>query len=533
MPTADLLRLADVLDGAGYASLEVSGGGAFDAAVRRGTESPWERIRAIKARTKTPLMLAVRGRVPRRLAAGRRRPRTPVHGERGGKRDRRLPAPRSPERPGKPARRRRGCERGRTRVRRRASLRIVAATTRCSRRPSASRRSAPRGSCSTTRRACSSRTVAASSSPSCASSPDFPVGLYCQGAGRNGLALALEAARAGADLIGCAVYPVALATHRITGESLAQALAGIGHDTGVDVETIWRGGRARRRAHRRHSDQPSAPAHLGARSTAQAPAGARLGPRRAPSRAAARRPARRGARRGRARSRRGRFPAARRPARADRGSQALVNVLGSSRYSTIVDELRDLILGRFGHTPGPIDPALHRAVELLRNRPAAGADRHRGAPPPRPGSRRQRGRAAPARAVRRRGRAAAPLDPPARGAGRARPRRRRPAQDRDELIRSVVQIVQETGVGEITIEEDGVRVSVRRSVDRRHARRRGATARPTSSTPPSRRGSPMASSRSRARWSAPSTAARSRARRRSWRRTSPSRPGRCCASSRR
>ena len=35
------------------------------------------------------------------------------------------------------------------------------------------------------------------------------------------------------------------------------------------------------------------------------------------------------------------------------GSQALVNVLGASRYATIVDELRDLVLGRFGRTPGP------------------------------------------------------------------------------------------------------------------------------------------------------------------------------------
>ena len=63
MPTADLLRLAEVLDGAGFAYLEVSGGGVFDTAVRRGVESPWERIRALKARTRsTPLALAVRGR---------------------------------------------------------------------------------------------------------------------------------------------------------------------------------------------------------------------------------------------------------------------------------------------------------------------------------------------------------------------------------------------------------------------------------------------------------------------------------------
>src|ERR687886_1709156 len=62
MPTADQLRVAEVLDRAGFAYLEVSGGGCFDSAVRRGVESPWERIRALKARTTTPLGLALRGR---------------------------------------------------------------------------------------------------------------------------------------------------------------------------------------------------------------------------------------------------------------------------------------------------------------------------------------------------------------------------------------------------------------------------------------------------------------------------------------
>src|SRR5438477_10988035 len=62
MPTADILRIAEILDGAGFAYLEVSGGGNFDTAVRRGVESPWERIRALKARTRTPLALALRGR---------------------------------------------------------------------------------------------------------------------------------------------------------------------------------------------------------------------------------------------------------------------------------------------------------------------------------------------------------------------------------------------------------------------------------------------------------------------------------------
>jgi oxaloacetate decarboxylase alpha subunit len=62
LPTAAILELAALLDDAGFAALEVSGGGVFDSAVRRGVESPWERIRAIRARTKTPLGMALRGR---------------------------------------------------------------------------------------------------------------------------------------------------------------------------------------------------------------------------------------------------------------------------------------------------------------------------------------------------------------------------------------------------------------------------------------------------------------------------------------
>ncbi len=62
MPTSALLDLAEILDRAGFAYLEVSGGGVFDSAVHRCVESPWERIRALKTRTTTPLALAVRGR---------------------------------------------------------------------------------------------------------------------------------------------------------------------------------------------------------------------------------------------------------------------------------------------------------------------------------------------------------------------------------------------------------------------------------------------------------------------------------------
>src|SRR5512132_2186066 len=61
--TSRLLELADILNGAGFAYLEVSGGGCFDTAVRRGVESPWERIRAIRSRCSTPLGMALRGRL--------------------------------------------------------------------------------------------------------------------------------------------------------------------------------------------------------------------------------------------------------------------------------------------------------------------------------------------------------------------------------------------------------------------------------------------------------------------------------------
>jgi oxaloacetate decarboxylase alpha subunit len=145
-------------------------------------------------------------------------------------------------------------------------------------------------------------------------------------------------------------------------------------------------------------------------------------------------------------------------------SQALLNVLTANRYSTMVDELRDLVNGGFGRTPGPVDPALVRAVEHFgddgSNEPVdldelrANAD----------------GVAASEeellllalfgeeaepllRAIRQRSGGDESL-----AAGGV-------DQARQERIREVVRIVQETGVGEITIEEDGMRVSVRRTAD--------------------------------------------------------------------
>ena len=38
----------EMLDAAGFHVLEVTGGGCFQTAIQRGTESPWERIRNLK-----------------------------------------------------------------------------------------------------------------------------------------------------------------------------------------------------------------------------------------------------------------------------------------------------------------------------------------------------------------------------------------------------------------------------------------------------------------------------------------------------
>ncbi len=72
MPTVDLLQLAEILDGAGFAYLEVSGGGVFDTAVRRGVESPWERIRALNGAHEDAARDGPARPLPRRLAARRR-----------------------------------------------------------------------------------------------------------------------------------------------------------------------------------------------------------------------------------------------------------------------------------------------------------------------------------------------------------------------------------------------------------------------------------------------------------------------------
>ena len=68
----------------------------------------------------------------------------------------------------------------------------------------------------------------------------LPIGIYCQGSAGTRSPRRLEAARAGADRIACAVYAVALVLHRVAGEGLADVLEGLGLASGVDSEHLWR-----------------------------------------------------------------------------------------------------------------------------------------------------------------------------------------------------------------------------------------------------------------------------------------------------
>jgi oxaloacetate decarboxylase (Na+ extruding) subunit alpha len=464
MPTADLLRLAELLDGAGFAYLEVSGGGVFDNAVRRGVESPWERIRALKMRTKTPLALALRGRflVGTRPVGGDFARRFVASAAQSGIDIFRLHDPLNDVDNLREA--------GEAIVDSGAEFEagLLYGSGRHEALVDAAKRLPELGA---------SRLLlndpAALLQPHRASElvaelrdvSGLPVGLYAQGAGGNALASALEASRAGADVIATAVYPVALTMHRVSAEAAAQALAGLGLATGVDMDILWA---AAELVDEHIGDEPVAPVapRIAVRAAQQKLPVGLVGALDQQLRA-----------RGSAdrldevldevakvRDEVGSPPLAA-PIGQIVASQALLNVLTANRYSTMVDELRDLVQGRFGRTPAPVDPALVRAVELF----AGGADEE---PPVDLDDLRDEAdglasseeellllalfgeEAEPLlRSIRERSGGEESLG--ARGVDQARA----------EKIREVVRIVQETGVGEITIEEDGMRVSVRRTAE--------------------------------------------------------------------
>jgi oxaloacetate decarboxylase alpha subunit len=150
------------------------------------------------------------------------------------------------------------------------------------------------------------------------------------------------------------------------------------------------------------------------------------------------------------------------------GSQALLNVLSASRYSVVVDELRSLVEGHLGTTPAPIEKSIERIVSLTAD-PDSVEDAT--APPLREVRAQAEGLASSEEELLLLGLFGDNAEPLLRTIrGRSSGDDSLAAggvdQARAERIRELVRIVQETGIGEVTIEEAGMRVSVRRTEER-------------------------------------------------------------------
>src|SRR5215211_6127143 len=429
--TSRLLQLADILDGAGFAYLEVSGGGCFDALVRRAVESPWERIRAIRARCETPLGMALRGRF---LVGSRPLSRDLVQrfvrsAAESGISTFRIHDPLNDLENLKDAAQAVN-ETGSELAVGLGAARILVHD--------------PAGSIDPAR----TRELVEAVSEACG----LPVGLYCQGTAGAALAASMEAARAGADFIACAIYPVALSIHRVSAEAAAKALSGVGFDTGIDLGVLWR---ACELVDASLGEEPVAPlsprvavraAELDARLRAQGFADrlddvleemARI------------------------RSEVG-WPPLASPIGQVLGSQATIHVLSAQRWTLVVDELRDLVNGRYGRPPGEVEPLVRRAVELIEDgRPSEDAvrlDALRDAAGGLATSEEEllllalfgEGAEPLLTSLRSRGRRDAP-----EGAGLER--------GDTERLRELIRVVQEMGIGEVTIEEGETRITVRRA----------------------------------------------------------------------
>ena len=243
--TARVLEVAELLDGAGFAALEVSGGGCFDAAVKRAAESPWERIRALRARcSKTPLQMALRGRflVGSRPVSDDLTRRFILCAAESGIDIFRLHDPLNDVEnlaASAAAVREAG---GRLY----AGLAFSGHMANLERVVEKAKRLADLGA----DHVLLHDPAGALDPGTCgqvvarlAEESGVPVGLYCQGTGGNALAMAIEAARNGAEPIATAAYPVATTLNRVSSELLCAALSGLDLEHGVDTDAAWEASR--------------------------------------------------------------------------------------------------------------------------------------------------------------------------------------------------------------------------------------------------------------------------------------------------
>jgi oxaloacetate decarboxylase alpha subunit len=468
VPTGEVLRIAEILDTAGFACLEVSGGGVFDASVRRGVESPWERIRAIDARTTTPLGIALRGRflvgskpvspdIVRRFVACAAENGIDIF---------RLHDPLNDVSNLREA--------GEAIVGAGGELHVglVYSPGRTGEADALVEQARKLGELGAARVLLNDPTggllphVTQELVERLGEASGLPVGLYVQAAGGTALANALVATRVGADVVATAVYPLALALHRIAGESLAEVLSGLDRETGVDVGRLWEASDV---VDEHIGDEPLAP--LAPRIAVRAaqydlPAGlvAALDTH-LRAHAAGDRLLDTLTEVVRIREDAG-WPPLAAPIGQILGSQALLNVLSARRYGTVLDEFRLLITGGYGTPPAPIEPSVRRAVELLGGAEAPARDE---GPPSAEDVREAADGIASSEEdlvlLAMFGEEAETL------LATIRQRHSREATllggdvdaQRAERIRELVRIVQESGVGEIEIEDEGMRVSVRRA----------------------------------------------------------------------
>src|SRR5207344_3013092 len=178
----------------------------------------------------------------------------------------------------------------------------------------------------------------------------------------------------GADLIATAVYPLALSLHRVSGESVAEALEGLGQGTGLEVATLWE---ASDIIDEWIGDEPVAPVapRIAVRAAEyDLPAGL-VAALEVHLRAhtAADRLLEVLEEVGRVRGEAG-WPPLAAPIGQILASQALLHVLEARRYGTVIDEFRELVQGGYGKTPEPVDPTVERAVGLLAPRVVADHD---------------------------------------------------------------------------------------------------------------------------------------------------------------
>jgi oxaloacetate decarboxylase alpha subunit len=467
VPTGEVLRIAEILDRAGFACLEVSGGGVFDVSVRRGVESPWERIRAIDARTETPLGLALRGRflvgskpvspdIVRRFVACAAENGIDVF---------RLHDPLND------VSNLREAGEAIVGARRELHVGLVYSPGRGGETDALVEQAKRLGELGASRVLLNDPTggllphVTQDLVERLGEASGLPVGLYIQAAGGTALANALVATRVGADVVATAVYPLALALHRIAGESLVEVLEGLGRPTGIDVARLWEASDV---VDEHIGDEPLAP--LAPRIAVRAaeydlPAGlvaaldAQLR-----AHAAGDRLLDTLTEVVRIREESGRPPLAA-PIGQILGSQAFLNVLSAHRYRTVLDEFRQLVTGAYGTPPAAIEPSVRRAVELLGGESPALDDDPPSAEDVREAAEGLASSEEDLVLLAMFGEEAETL------LQTIRQRHSRESSllggdvdaQRGERIREIVKIVQESGVGEIEIEDEGMRVSVRRA----------------------------------------------------------------------